>query len=147
MCLSSSPWLCPGLLIIFICKQSLTLMYEKPFQKYLHSKKLTYLFATVKVSFKDVIFFLSCEQLVISSKIGFKRFSKHRPSGPMLSISQNVRLFVCLCVCSLLRYRLNVFLPRIPEVRWPIFLKIQNSWGKVMERSGLIFEHFCFNIV
>ena len=28
-------------------------------------------------------------------------FSKHRPSGPMLSISWNVRVFVCLCVCSL----------------------------------------------
>ena len=26
-------------------------------------------------------------------------FSKHRPSGPMLSISQNVRLCVCLFVC------------------------------------------------
>ena len=40
-------------------------------------------------------------------------FSKHRPSGPMLSISRfvrpSVRLSVCLCVCSLLRYRLNVF--------------------------------------
>ena len=28
-----------------------------------------------------------------------KKFSKHRPSGPMLSISQNVHMFVCLCVC------------------------------------------------
>ena len=28
-----------------------------------------------------------------------KLFSKHRPSGPMLSISWNVRLFVCVCVC------------------------------------------------
>ena len=26
-------------------------------------------------------------------------FSKHRPSGPMLSISQNVHMFVCLSVC------------------------------------------------
>ena len=28
-----------------------------------------------------------------------------------------------------------------------MFLEIQNPWGKVMERSGLIFEHFCLKIV
>ena len=44
---------------------------------------------------------------------------------------------VCLSMCSLLRYRLNVFLPPLPKVRCPIFLEIQNPWGKVMERSGL----------
>ena len=78
------------------------------------------------------------------------RFSKHRPSGPMLSISRNVRLFVrlfvrpsvCPSVCSLLRYHLNVFLPPLPEVRCPIFLEIRNPWGKVMERSGLRLKHF-----
>ena len=69
-------------------------------------------------------------------------FSKHRPSGPMLSISRNVRPSVCRCVCSLLRYRLNVFLPPLPEVGCPKFLEIRNTWGKVMERSGLRFEHF-----
>ena len=76
-------------------------------------------------------------------------FSK--PSGPMLSISQNVRLsvclWVCLSVCSLLRYRLTVFLPPLPEVGCPIFLEIRNPWGKVMERSGLRYEHFCLKIV
>ena len=83
------------------------------------------------------------------------QFSKHRPSGPMLSISRfvrpsvctSVRLSVCLSVCSLLRYRLTVFLPPLPEVGCPIFLEIQNPWGKVMERSGLRFEHFCLKIV
>ena len=45
-------------------------------------------------------------------------------------------------VCSLLRYRLNVFLPPLPEVGCPIFLEIWNPWGKVMERSGLKFEIF-----
>ena len=30
-----------------------------------------------------------------------------------------------------------VFLPPLPEVGCPIFLKIWNPWGKVMERSGL----------
>ena len=54
---------------------------------------------------------------------------------------------VRLSVCSLLRYRLNVFLPPLPEVGCPIFLQIRNPWGKVMERSGLRYEHFCLKIV
>ena len=74
------------------------------------------------------------------------KFSKHRPSGPMLSISWNIFLSVCVSVCpfvcSLLRYRLTIFLPPLPEVGCPIFLEIRNPWGKVMERSGLTFEHF-----
>ena len=62
------------------------------------------------------------------------QFSKQRPSRPMLSISRNVRLCVrlsvCLSVCSLLRYRLTVFLPPLPKVGCTIFLEIQNHWGK-----------------
>ena len=58
-----------------------------------------------------------------------------------------VCLSICLSVCSLLRYRLSVFLPPLPEVRCTIFLEIQNPWGKVMERSGLRFEHFCLQVV
>ena len=54
---------------------------------------------------------------------------------------------VCLSVCSLLRYRLNVFLPPLPEVGCPKLLEIRNPWGKVMERSGLRFEHFCLEMV
>ena len=52
----------------------------------------------------------------------------------------------CPCVClsvHFLRYRLNVFLPPLPEVGCPKFLEIRNPWGKVMERSGLRFENFC----
>ena len=68
-------------------------------------------------------------------------FSKHRPSGPMLSISRNVRLCVRvsvrLFVCSLLRYRLNVFLPQLPEVGCPIFLEIRNPRGS----SGKKWSH------
>ena len=30
---------------------------------------------------------------------GVLHFSKHRPSGPMLSITRNVHMFVCLFVC------------------------------------------------
>ena len=70
-------------------------------------------------------------------------FSKHRPSGSMLSISRNV----CMSVCSLLRYRLTVFLPPLPGVGCPIFLYIQNPWGKVMERNGFTFEHFNLEVV
>ena len=140
-------------------------------------------------------------------------FSKHRPSGPMLSISRFVRLSVCpsvrpsvclftfevpfnglfaptsrsrmsnifwdseslgkssgkkwsqiwtflfenclksprkksffLSLFSLLRYRLTVFLLPLPEVWCLIFSEIRNPWGEEMERSGLIFEHFCLKI-
>ena len=48
---------------------------------------------------------------------------------------------------SLLRYSLTVFLPPLPEVGCPIFLEIRNPWGKVMERSGITFEHFCLEVV
>ena len=72
-------------------------------------------------------------------------FSKHRPSWPMLSISRKVRLSVRLSVCL---FTFEVLFKRLffpfPEVGCPIFLKIWNPWGKVMERSGLRFEHFLF---
>ena len=64
-----------------------------------------------------------------------------------MSICVFVCVCVCLSVCSLLRYRLTVFLPPLPEVGCPIFLEIRNPWGKVMERSGLTFEHFCLEVV
>ena len=107
--------------------------FKKKQESVVHSKSLS----SIKCAVLD---FLILDQ-----------FSKHRPSGPMLSISQNVRLCVCpsvrLCVCSLLRYRLTVFLPPLPEVKCPRFLEIRNPWGKVMERSGLRYEHFCLKIV
>ena len=59
----------------------------------------------------------------------------------------SVCLSVCVCVCSLLGYRLNVFSLPLLEVGCPIFLEIRNPWGKVMERSGLRFEHFFLKIV
>ena len=42
---------------------------------------------------------------------------------------------------------LTVFLPPLSEVRNPIFLEIRNPWGKVMEGSGLRYEHFSLKIV
>ena len=41
----------------------------------------------------------------------------------------------------------RVFLPPLTEVGCPIFLEIRNPWGKVMERSGLTFEHFSLEVV
>ena len=60
---------------------------------------------------------------------------------------QSVCLSVRVSVCSLLRYRLNIFLPPLPEVACPICLEIRNPWGKVMKRSGLRFNHFGLKIV
>ena len=40
---------------------------------------------------------------------------------------------VGMSVYSLLRYRLNVFLPPLPKVRCPIFLEIQNPWEKALK--------------
>ena len=42
---------------------------------------------------------------------------------------------------------LMVFFLPLPEVGCPIFLEIWNPWGKVLERSGLTFEHFCLEVV
>ena len=64
-----------------------------------------------------------------------------------MSVCPSVCPCVRLCVCSLLRYRLTVFLPPLPKVGCPIFLEIRNSWGKVMERRGFRYEHFCLKIV
>ena len=47
---------------------------------------------------------------------------------------------VCLCVCSLLRYRLNVFLRTLPKIGCPIFLEIRNLWGKLIQGRGLRFK-------
>ena len=105
--------------------------------------------ATSSLDFPQNIWMLSLRL------VSFVFFSKHRPSGPMLSISRNVRPSVCpsvcpsvrLSVCSLLRYRLNVFLPQLLKVGCPKILEIRNPWGKVMKRSGLRFEHFCVEVV
>ena len=100
---------------------------------------------------KSVQFGSKVEFTKMRTKTCYVHFSKHRPSGPMLSISRNVRLSVCrsvcLSVCSLLRYRLTVFLPPLPEVGCQIFLEIRNPWGKEMERSGLTFEHLRLEVV
>ena len=54
-------------------------------------------------------------------------------------ICPSVCLCVCVSVCSLLRYNLNIFWPPLPKVGCPIFLEIPNPFGKVVERISLIF--------
>ena len=56
-------------------------------------------------------------------------------------------LSVCLsvCVCSLLRYRLNAFFPPTSQSRMSKLFRDSESLGKVMERSGLRFENFYNN--
>ena len=51
-------------------------------------------------------------------------------------------LTIVICVCLIMRYRLNVFLPPLPEDGGPKCLEIRNPWGKIMEISGLTFENF-----
>ena len=44
-------------------------------------------------------------------------------------------------------YILRPILPPLPEVGCPKILELQNPWGKVLERSGLRIEHFCWDVV
>ena len=77
-------------------------------------------------------------------------FSKHRPSGPMLSISRNVRLCVRLSVClsvrSLLRYCLTVFLPPLPKVGCQICFRDSESMGKSNGKKWSNIWTFLFGI-
>ena len=49
-------------------------------------------------------------------------FSKNQPSWPIISIIQNVLLFICLFVRHTLSLCLTVFLPPLLEVQYPNFL-------------------------
>ena len=80
------------------------------------------------------------------------RFSKHRPSGPMLSISQNVRLSVCLYVCLFVRlFTFEVPFKRLfaptSRGRMSNIFRDSESLGKSNEKSGLRFEHSCLKVV
>ena len=59
-------------------------------------------------------------------------FSLNRPSGPIQSISCDVRLSVCVCVCMspLVKYRLNVFLPPFTKVLGKNLFVFLDSLGK-----------------
>ena len=83
----------------------------------------------------------------ITTKTPYNFQSRNVRLRVRLSVYPSFCPSVRLSVCSLLRYRLNVFLPPLPEVGCPIFVEIRNSWGKVMETSGLRLEHFCLEVV
>ena len=96
-------------------------------------------------------------------------FSKHRPPGPMLSMSRNVclsvRLSLCLSVCSLLKYRLNVFLAPSSWIQiskhlrdseslgkskgrkwfqiWTFFLKNSQKLPRKKKKKVFVFDKFC----
>ena len=151
--------------------------YEKNFQtileynlfgglklmKFIHISKLMFFFFSFfarKHLITSPKFHWICPRLIQSRSCNVRisyvchtlamQFSKHQPSGPMLYISQNirlcvrlsVRLCVCVSVCWLLRYHLNIFLPPLPNVRCQKFIEILNPWGKVVQQSSLRFKFF-----
>ena len=74
-------------------------------------------------------------------------FSKNRTSGPIFSISRNVRMFVFLSVCLSVRHTfslyITLFLPPLPKVQCPNFVNFWNPGRKVMESGGVQYENFC----
>ena len=70
-------------------------------------------------------------------------FSKNRPSWPILSISQNLRLYVCLSVRPCVRPSVHfcLFAP-ISGSRMSNIFRDSKSLGEKMERSDLRFEFF-----
>ena len=70
-------------------------------------------------------------QFFKASALWADAFYKSKCPSYCLSVRLFVRPSVCPSMCLLLRYRLNVFSPPLPEVRCPIFLEIRNPWGKV----------------
>ena len=98
-------------------------------------------------------------------------FSPNRPTGLIRSSSRNVRFFVCLSpsqradafyksicpsVCLCVCVFVSVFTFEVPFKslfaptcwRWMCnIFRDSESLGKVVERSGLRFEHFCLEVV
>ena len=77
-------------------------------------------------------------------------FSKNRPLAD--SFIESRCPCVCVSVCLFHRgqcvwYILRPILPPLPKVGCPKFSEIRNPWGKVLERSGLRIEHFCWEVV
>ena len=65
-----------------------------------------------------------------------------------LSVCLSVCVSVCPSVCLFtFEVPFNGLFAPLPKVGCPIVLQIQNTWGKVMEGSGLRYEHFRWKIV
>ena len=56
--------------------------------------------------------------------------------------------YVCLFVCLFtFEVPFNGLFAPTSRSRMSNNLEIRNSWGKVMERSGVTFKHFCLEVV
>ena len=94
---------------------------------------------------KEIYIFSICHSTMMTQKTkGI--FSLNRPTGPIRSSSRDVRVSVCL-MSLFIWYILRPILPPLPEVGCPKCLEVRNPWGKVMERSGLRIELFCWDVV
>ena len=75
-------------------------------------------------------------------------FSPTRPSRPSWSSSRDAHvlsLFFCLSPFHVLDFKAYFASPS--RSRMSKILEIRNLWGKVLERSGLRIEHFCWEVV
>ena len=64
------------------------------------------------------------------------------------SVCPSVRLSVCLSVCLFtFEVPFNGLFAPTSRSRMSNILEIRNPWGKVMERSGLLFEPFSLEMV
>ena len=107
--------------------------------RYHHS----FIFILKKISLTILVIIITKHSLYMCLLDSLGDIFKASALRPMLSISRNVRMSVCVSVRHTFSLCLTVFLPPLPKVQCLNFLDIRNPWGKVMERSGLRFEHFC----
>ena len=86
-------------------------------------------------------------------RVGVSCMQEFHWIGPLgrfnLVVAMSVCLSVCVCVCLSPFHVVDFeayFAPTFPS--WMSkFLEIRNPWGKVLERSGLRTEHFCWKMV
>ena len=75
-------------------------------------------------------------------------FSKTQPSGPSLSISQLVRMSVCVCLPVCLSifslFCLNVLLPPLPRIQCNFFFRDLEPLGKSNGKMGFQIWKFLF---
>ena len=74
----------------------------------------------------------------------FITFVNKKPIDTLV-VAMSMCLYVCLSL--FMWYILRPILTPLHKVGCPKFLEIQNPGGKVLERSGLRIEHFCWDVV
>ena len=87
---------------------------------------------------------VTCHVSRVTTKY-FIIFKELALSGPIPSISQNVRMSVCLFICLSITLSHSVYWSFCPTSQSPMskLFRFLRPWGQVMERSGLRFENFC----